>query len=316
MVILYEYTSYFSIALFAIVITVFVLAVSLLGRAVRMSLEERQKTEKERKEQYQDELERIQHNLDDAKSDDKVIDTEGLTESIHNLKNEIKRHNRQLVWIQWKPKLLRSNWGVFIPSALFLFSTIFSVLALRFQTFYSISLTLWILSIITLFFGITLICLILKVIEGVAITSEEVSFARQKEMMVAASREIDEEKKPLLELKLMEIPFTINADSTKKMRCELNIARGGIARKTIVNFFIPKEFYFPGKPSFLQDEKVRNVSGLRTAQVGIGDCLPGYTYGVEIDVKAPTKKDTYDFWYKLGCELYTSPENKFEIKVD
>lgn len=53
---IYQLTFFLAVALLAIVITVFVLAVSLLGRAVKLSVEEQEKAEKDRKKDTENEI--------------------------------------------------------------------------------------------------------------------------------------------------------------------------------------------------------------------------------------------------------------------
>ena len=96
MVAFYQLTFYLSLALLAIVITVFVLALSLLGRAVRISSEEQQKAEQERQERNQAQLGIIQGKLDTTKADEKHPDIESLTKSLRELKKQIKKHDRKL----------------------------------------------------------------------------------------------------------------------------------------------------------------------------------------------------------------------------
>lgn len=86
MIAVYQATFFLSIALLAIVITVFVLAVSLLGRAVRISIEEQVQSE-------QDGLKRSQS-------------------EIANLTEQFKRAGEKmnnLIWIEFKKVLIKSN---------------------------------------------------------------------------------------------------------------------------------------------------------------------------------------------------------------
>ncbi len=211
MVVFYQLTFYLALALLAIVITVFVLAVSLLGRAVRISSEEQQKAEQERQQHNREQLVGIQGELDTAKETGKRPDIEKLELSLEKLKGQIKKHERKIAWILWKPRLLKATWGVFIPGILFLFSAVFASLALNFQTSLNLSLYLWILSLISMLSGVTLICLILRVIEGVAVTTDETSFIRQKEMLKTALIEFNESNKPKLSFQFRddEPPFII-----------------------------------------------------------------------------------------------------------
>lgn len=318
MVALFQLTLYLSLVLLAIVITVFVLAVSLLGRAVRISSEEQQKAEQERQERNQTQLGKIQGKLDTAKAHDKRPDIESLTKSLRELQKQIKKHERELAWILWKPKLLKARWGVFVPGSLFLFSTVFAGLALSFQTSYNLSLSLWILSVISLLSGITLISLILRVIEGVAVTTDETAFIRQKEILKAALIEFDESSKPIIafEFRGQKTPFTIDAGSQKTFSFALALTQGDTGRKPQVLFFAPTGFEFPGQSIHVQLSDVQDVGGLNTGLVRFLDDLSrGLTSQANIVIKAPLEKGTYDLWYAVYCEQYQGSNVKFKLKV-
>ena len=68
-------------ALLAIVVTLYVLAVSLLGRAITLSVEEQTNAKQKRKEDTENEINRIQRKLDKAKEKGK-LDTTELTNSL------------------------------------------------------------------------------------------------------------------------------------------------------------------------------------------------------------------------------------------
>jgi septal ring factor EnvC (AmiA/AmiB activator) len=107
----FEALFFLTIGLLAITITVYVLAVSLLGRAVKLSLEEQEKAENVRKA----DTERTRSELK-GKLDQTTYDRESLEKSLKEYKNKIEKHDRTLRWIRWNPNFLKANWGVFIPS--------------------------------------------------------------------------------------------------------------------------------------------------------------------------------------------------------
>jgi uncharacterized membrane protein (DUF106 family) len=113
--IVFEALFFIAIGLLAITITVFVLAVSLLGRAVKLSLEEQERTESERKADSERTRTELKEKLEQA-----TYDRESLVKSLKEYKKKIEKHDRTLRWIRWKPNLLKVKWGVFIPCFLFI----------------------------------------------------------------------------------------------------------------------------------------------------------------------------------------------------
>ena len=156
---IYQLIFFLSIALLAIVVTVFVLAVSLLGRAVRLSVEEQTQAEEKRKQDTENEIKEIQRKLDQAKTQG-WLDVEDLTKNLSDLNRKETRHLWKLRWIKIKPKLLTASWGALVPGAFFLISVIFSALALHLQNGgLTTTLYMWI-ALIALGIGIVFISLL------------------------------------------------------------------------------------------------------------------------------------------------------------
>ena len=87
----YQLIFFLAIALLAIATTVFVLAVSLLGRAVRLSVEEQTEAEERRKKDTENEIKKIQENLDQAKSQGR-LNVGDLTKNLNDLERKETKH--------------------------------------------------------------------------------------------------------------------------------------------------------------------------------------------------------------------------------
>ncbi len=313
----YQLTFFLSLVLLAIVITVFVLAVSLLGRAVKLSVQEQIRAEERRKQDTQNEIKKMVGKLKKAKAKGR-IDIGDLTKSLKDLQNRDSRHKWKLRWIRIKPKLLTANGGALIPGALFLIAVIFSGLALdQPSETATASLYMWI-SLIALGIGICFVCLTLKVIQGVAITSEETAFMREVEVFKTGLRAFEEEKEPKLALEFLseEPPLHIEPSEEKELEVGLKLTHGLIARNPEVFFMAPKGFDFPDKNTWFQSEDRKALAGNITASVGFRNCRPELVYIGTINIKAPEEKGIYNLWYYIKCEDFDSGYHKFEAVVD
>lgn len=318
MVAVYQATSYLSIALLAIVITVFVLAVSLLGRAVRISIEEQEKFEEDGLKRSQSEIADLTEQFKRAGDKNEQLDMDRIQKSINKIKWRQRFSKMKLRWISIKPKFLGVPLGVIFPSLLFLVAFISSAFAIYFESSsHSMALSLWYTSLITILIGTTNILLTLRVTQSVAITSEETSYLRQKEMMKSALIEVEEAKKSSLILIFQseQPPFDIESDQQKKFDFRIHLNKGDVAVHLTVMFFVPDGFIFPGRHSYKQELFVGTVGGLLSSEINIERCTKAFDQVDEIIIKAPSKKGSYKAWYKVGCDSTDGEFVSFKINV-
>lgn len=313
---IYQLLFFLSVALLATVVTLFVLAVSLLGRAVRLSAEEQTNTEQKRKQDTEDKIAGMKSQLDQATADEQ-LDTGDLEKTLHDLKRKDAKHKWKLRWIKMKPKLLTASWGALIPGAFFLISVIFSAIALYLQDGEPVvSPYMWI-AVAALGIGICFICLTLRVIEGVAITSEETGLVRDTEAFKSALREIEEEKKPKLSLifRKEQPPFNLEVGEQISIPFELMLTQGDIARKPRVYFFAPSGFDFTDMATWVQDEYIAKVPEYITTSIEAAECRLGIYITSTVDIKAPTSEGEYVLFYRLTCEGFTTDLIEFNVIV-
>lgn len=314
---IYQSMFFLAIALLAISITVFVLAVSLLGRAIRLSVEEQERAEKDRKKDTESEIKKIQDKLEQAKAAGRV-DVGDLSQSLQDLERKDSKHKWKLRWIKIKPKLLKVSWGALIPGAFFLTAIVLSALALYWVREATIaSIYMW-LAVASMLIGICFVCLTLKVIEGVAVTSEEISLLRQKDILKTALKEHEEEKRPKLALQFEEKqpPFHIKAGEQMTIEFGLHFVQGEIARKLGAYIFAPSGFEFPGKHTWVQGKHVGEVTEHVTTGFEYGDCTSGIAPARNLIIKAPSKTGKFKLKYKIVCEGFDGDIEKFNVVVE
>ncbi|MFC1916044.1 hypothetical protein ACFLW4_05060 [Chloroflexota bacterium] len=317
MEVIYQSVFFIAIALLAITVAVFVLAVSLLGRAVRLSVREQMIAEQRRKEDTENEIKKIQAKLEQAKSAKKV-EVEDLVKSLRELEVKDRKHRNRLRWIKIKPKLLTANWGALVPGALFLSSALFSGYALYYKDSEPVADTYAFFSIITLFAGILIVGLALKVIEGVAVTSEETSFLREKEMFKASLKEIEEEKKPVLILNFSgtQPPFRMKAGSEMGIEFDIGVTAGNIGRDITIFIYAPPSFKFPKHVRGLPPKGYEKIAEYVCALVDMGNILRGIYKKGRLTLRAPSQPANYTLYYGYLCEGYHSALKNFGVAVE
>jgi len=180
---IYEATFFLALALLAIVITVFVLAVSLLGRAIKISLEEKRKAESEQTEAIERDMLAIEKQLTTARKKKGKPDIKRLEKSLRILRRRELLHKIKLWFIKLRPHLLKAPLGVFVPGALFIMAVALCGTAQNYIIAApDLAKALWIVGAIAIALGIINVGLTLRVIQGLAVTSDDVPFARQKEV--------------------------------------------------------------------------------------------------------------------------------------
>lgn len=90
---------FFSVALFGIVITLYVLAVSLLGRAINLSIEEQETAEEKQRLSVSEGLEKMETEFSEAKKKNKIDTKElsKLSKRINKLKSQENKHKRNII---------------------------------------------------------------------------------------------------------------------------------------------------------------------------------------------------------------------------
>lgn len=169
------------------------------------------------------------------------------------------------------------------------------------------------LGLVTLSFGIVFICLTLRVIESVAVTSEEAAFTREVEALKKAMKETEEEKKPKLKVSLNEkmLPISMRPESNKDIEFKLEIGRGDIAKQTGLFVHAPSGFEF-------LPESVRctpYAENVVSAFLSGGNVLQGIEKRVKVTIKAPLQPNQYIILYRCICEGFNGEMKSFNVEV-
>ena len=236
--VVYQLTFFLALGLLAIVVAIFVFAVSQVGRATESASKEQQNILLRQKEAKGRQIEKIQQQLEEAR---KVghLDESKLLKELQGTKEEIAGYDTELRRLRERIMLIRRKGAVVCPGAFFLAALVLTITASGLAEGQNIvALPLWIISIGALGFGGFRVFRTLGAIEEVTITSQE-AMEKLPEAVKVALREFEEEKKPELELifRNKQPPFHIQAGTQTAIAFGCRLIRGDIARNPRVGFF-------------------------------------------------------------------------------
>ncbi len=305
--VVYQLTFFLALAILATLITIFVFAVSLLGRALEAATKEQEKTTKEQKDAAEEEIAAIQKQISNLGEKGR-IDKEKLEEleaKLKQLRKQDERFEKKLSRIGKAPQLLTVRGGVVPPAASLLGALLLTAGAWGLsetQTF--VPITLWVLGLAAIVYSVTRIYKSLKVIESVAITSEEAALKRTIDAFKIAQKELEEERKPELGLKWRGTnpPFHIKADSTLELTFAVFCERGDFADDVSVVFFAPPGFTFPTMLTLIQDSNHPIVPEFVTTIIRYSPPVTrGTSLAQDVSFKAPPEVGEFEAYYQISC---------------
>jgi hypothetical protein len=321
---IYEWTFFLALGLLAIVITVFVFAVSLLGRALEAAAESEKKKLGERRDKNAREMAAIRRKISKAERKGQV--SKGL---IRKLQKELKKleerdekDEKELGKIRKAPKLLTVKGGV-VPCG----GCLLAALVLSGSAWYVsdiqifdgvIPVLIWIPGLAAVGYTISRIYQCLKVIEGVAITSEEAALKRTVEAFKIAQKELEEEKKPGLELEFKgkEFPLHVKADSEVKLPLELFIHKGEFAEDVAVHICAPPGFSFPKEDTYTLDSDYDYPNYICLGWILTSRLIGGLQMARTITIKSPPSKGSFKIVYYIFCRGFRSKATEREVIVE
>lgn len=263
MISLYEVTILLNLTLVTLTVTVFVFAVSLLGRAVDIARQKDEKARQEQSEKINKEIGEIQKELEKARETGELKETKRLTK----LQKDKRKFEKKLERIRKRYQLFQVKRGVLYPSSFFLSSLILATVVKALGNIYSPFL--WVGALVLLTLGGYRFFQCLKVIEEVAIMSEEMARKKAIEISKSALAEYEETKRPKLKLYSRDKtpPFHLEKDSTVEIKFAVTLTQGNIAREAEVWFLAPEGFYFPDVFAWKQRKSLKDFPGYLTTRV-------------------------------------------------
>lgn len=313
---LYEMTMLLSIALIAIVATVFVIAASLLGRAIEEASREQAEIAKKKSEEFDESIRGLQQKLNTVKKPEAIDSLRKELDEYERKKSKLDKDSER---ISQRYGLLTVKGSVLYPSAFFLISLALAGAARYVETVPVVSAanSLWSLSLLALAWGSYRIYHCLKVIQSVAITTEEAQFKRMTQAFEIALDRHEESRRPKLELKFKKgrPPFSFKPGVEETIKLGITLKQGDVAKGAEAWFFAPEGFEFPGQQTWQQGDDSPIPRAL-TMSLLLGDLKRGTEYMRDLTIKTPLKIDEYSLRYQLKCEGFPGKITEFELKVE
>ncbi len=318
--VVYQLTFFLALGLLAIVITIFVFAVSLLGRAMEAAAKSENEKLAERKENNAKEMTAMKKEIEKAEASGQI--PRGMIRGLKKLEKRDKKFEKELSKIRRAPELLTVKGGVLPVGSCLLAALILSGGAWYLsngQVFsWIIPVLIWILGLAAIGYSIYGIYRCLRVIESVAITSEEAALRRTMEAFKISQKELEEERKPelSLEFKGKKFPLHVKTDSEESLTLSLDLAKGDFAEDVVVHIGVPPGFDFPGLDTYTlpPDHDYPNYIGTRWNQ---GKVMQGLAYQMKITIKSPSTAGSFNMIYYIFCRgSWTIKPTESEIIVE
>ena len=313
---LYQASTFLAIALLAIVVTIFVFASSLLGRAIESAA-------KEEEEKRQEQLRKIAEKVEEAKkASNKAIEGTGEFKtarmSLDALEKQKSNLEREIKHVRKRYEVFTRQGGVLHPGCCFLLSAILggAALAIEQGNWYWIGFILWGLSLAAMGYGFYRIYFGLGSIERVAKTSEEATMKRTMEAFRLALKLHEEEKKPELRLKFKhDLPLHLRKQSEVNIELAISVMHVPIVHGVEAWFFAPDRFDFPGQSTWRQDPDYEIPNAI-TCKYTMSDLRAVQKNSLSVKVKTPDKADDFTFAYRLFSDDVISELHKFTVVVE
>lgn len=333
--IVYQMTFFTGLGIIGIIIAVFVVTVAQIGKATESATKQQEELLIQQKEAKQNQIDRFREQLEEAKKVGE-LDSPGLVKDINRTEGELENYKRKMERVRESVLLIRRRGAVVFPGVAscvaIVLTSISSGLA-ESQNLPSVALWLWIVSIGVLVYAIYRIFKTLGAIEQVTITSAEfedklpaeVKYAKEElegqkysQAMAQALREMEDEKRPELELEFYQEkpPIKIKANTEKEIHVKIKLIKGNVARNMKLYYFAPPGFEFPYGDTWVQSKGVSKISGYMSYRMDINNLQKGMDAPVSSTIKAPDKLGTYIMYYSVTSDVTNIERTEFKVIVE
>jgi len=316
MTVLYEMTIFLSIALLAVVATVFVIAASLLGRGIEEFSREQEAIAIKESSEFDETIAELQEKLKMAKKPEAISSLRKEIDEYEKKKRKLEKDSER---ISQRYGLLTVKGTVLYPGMFFLISLVLAGAA-RYMATVPLVLVgngVWGLALLALAWGSYRIYQCLTVIEGVATTTEEAQLERTIQAFESALESHEEARLPELELKFKkrELPFSLKPGVEESIEFRIVFKKGEAANTAEAWFFAPEGFEFPGCDTWRQSSDYTIPNAL-TTKVILGDLRRWFKCENSLTIKTPPKVGEYRLGYRLYCDVSAGDFTSFKIKVE
>lgn len=306
MITLYQSTIFFSLALLAIVIAIFIFATSMYRGALGLSAKEEERGLEGRKEFLGGMKNKLTKKL-------KIAGVEHLSKELRgeldNLDTELNKIDQSILKSRNRPKMLTVRSLVGIPASFLLMSIIMSGIAIA--TSGILPNIMWGLSLALVVAGLYFIYRNLTHVElfsGIIDLSTLMEQALDKHAM---------KTKPIVGLELWGLPLEIQQGETLEVHYDVSLKQGLIGKNPKVRFLATEELDFPEETVELVGYNVqkKNMKNPSFFYHKVGDINPRSHSMNSFKVKAPSQPGEYVMSHWIQCDEYTGIETTFKVRV-
>lgn len=301
-----------SIALLAVIVTIFIFAASLLREAIPQALEKQREIAGEHNKEFEVTIADMQKALDAARGTGGFGE---LEKKFHEYGRKRKQFEKASKRIEKKYQLLKTRGGVVYPAAVLLLALALAgsvqlVTALVWQG------VLFGLSILAVGWVCYRIYEIALVVQSIATTPED-AVDKTREAFEKALEIHEERKRPKLRIEFTDPkhPFRFKPSSERVMQFVLDVEQGDVGRSAELFFYVPEGFEFPGQKTWRRRADYSDFPNAITTMLELGDLKSSIYYTKSLTIKAPSKADVYHCAYSLHCEGFTTGLKEFDIEV-
>lgn len=310
---------FLSLTLLAVIVAIFVLAVSFLGRAIEQSSEEDRRIAEEQAEELDKTIQEAQKKLRKARASGKIDEARKELERYEGKKKDFEKRRAKALA---RYRLLTARQGILYPGVVLLPSIAFAAAARHLTTVsgqYALGFSYALLILAAAGVGWVgyRAYRSLMVVQSVATIPEEVQLKRTVEAFEKAMERHEEKRRPRLKLEFRDgkPPFTFKFGSEEVIRFGVSLEQGDVARSAELWVFAPEGFEFPESETWYQTEMYTSLPNALTTKFRLGDLLSGTTSRRSLIIKTPSTLGTYTCGYSLSCEGFYSGFVPFEVEI-
>jgi hypothetical protein len=300
--ILIDVLSEVALVLLAVIITVFVLTVTLLGRAAEFSKDRKAKTERESSQDFENSILLLREKL------------KGNTQNVDELEEEIKKlkikkayTDEVIAQLDKKYNAIGLRWAVIIPGASFFITILLSRWIILLSENKIWEFIILVVSLFSLCYGVGKIIVTLKSIQEFSLNIPDEQPQQMQTAFTQALRIIDESKEPKPFVIFIEkAPFIFKSNSEAEIFFKIKLQQPGNveAKNVTVWFFTSPEIEILESPDYKKPFKQIRESALpdnNTVKFNFPLVRIGVITSGIIRIKT-TISGEYKLIYKVDCD--------------
>ncbi len=301
---IYGYTILVDLALLAIVIAIFVFAVTIYRSASELCIKEQQNAADRRKELIESRKTELTRKLQTIRNGASINEVKG---ELDNLDKEIRKIDKSVLKFINKAKSLTARNLVFVPGSLFIVSIIGAGAAIALSGI--LQTIMWGLSLLFLGSGLYFTCQNIHTTEFFS-NSIDLSTLMEKALANHAHK-----MKPIVSMLIRPSSLKMEHGTTHEIEYLAFLEQGPIGRNAKVRFLATEKLDFPEEEIKLFGFYKTNMTNAKYFVDEIGDVNAGVNKLRHFKVKAPDAPGEYAMSHWIICDEFSGEEQYFTIKV-